>query len=164
LPPILIEAEEVAAEEKQDETQEDADKKKGLNPEKGDDALTKLHAKRDKKAKELNKLLKIVDRTKQRMKTDIANLNHLSSDVLALHQEIEYRKKVLDKKGVVVTNKAAPKQDLEMTGPSSASLNSGGYGAPTPSKPVSEAEVADSAGDDAAPHLEPASYNNSYDV
>jgi len=120
----INEAEEIAEEEKKDEAQEETEKKKGLNPEMGDDALTKLHVKRDKKAKELNKLLKIVDRTKQRMKTDIANLNHLSSDVLALHQEIEYRKKLLEKKGVVVTNKDAPKESLELTGkaPSSAEL------------------------------------------
>jgi len=169
----INEAEEVAEEEKHDEVTDAEEKKKGVNPDKGDDALTKLHVKRDKKAKELNKLLKIVERTKQRMKTDITNLNHLSSDVLALHQEIEYRKKLLNKKGVVVSNKPVQKQDVEMTpAPSSGALvpsggaDSGAYTSPTsPSKPNPDGELESGvqADESSQPHLEPSS-DNSYEA
>jgi len=169
----INEAEEVAEEEKHDEVVDAEEKKKGVNPDKGDDALTKLHVKRDKKAKELNKLLKIVERTKQRMKTDITNLNHLSSDVLALHQEIEYRKKLLNKKGVVVSNKPVQKQDVEMTpAPSSGALvpsggaDSGAYTSPTsPSKPNPDGELESGvqADESSQPHLEPSS-DNSYEA
>jgi len=153
---------------KKDEAQDEKEKKKGLNPDQGDDALTKLHVKRDKKAKELNKLLKIVERTKQRMKTDITNLNHLSSDVLALHQEIEYRKNLLQKKGVVVSNQPKSKQDLEMTARNSSggSVDNGGVGSPTANKyggGDTNEEIEVGVNND-APGLEPASYNNAYEA
>jgi len=51
------------------------------------------------------------------MKTDVANMNHLSSDVLALQQEIEYRNKLLAKKGVVVTNKSQGVETMELQTP-----------------------------------------------
>eukprot|EP00456_Euglypha_rotunda_P055706 TRINITY_DN4542_c0_g2_i10.p1 TRINITY_DN4542_c0_g2~~TRINITY_DN4542_c0_g2_i10.p1 ORF type:complete len:141 (-),score=26.40 TRINITY_DN4542_c0_g2_i10:192-614(-) len=82
----------------------------------GDDALSKLDNRRNKKAKELQKLLKIVDRTKQRMKGDIAAMNTLSGDVMALQQEIEYRKRMLKKKGIVVSNQSKAPEQLELSG------------------------------------------------
>jgi len=83
-----------------------------------DEKMAKLHSRRAKKARDLQKLLKIVDRSKQRMKTDIANLNTLSSDVLALQQEIEYRGQLMTKQGKVVKNEYTQGENLASVPPS----------------------------------------------
>jgi len=83
-----------------------------------DEKMAKLHSRRAKKARDLQKLLKIVDRSKQRMKTDIANLNTLSSDVLALQQEIEYRGVLMTKQGKQVKNEYTQGDNLGSLPPS----------------------------------------------
>jgi hypothetical protein len=89
---------EDALEEQQEEEEEDLEDLKN-NPTLNDPKIKKLIVKRHQKAEELEKKLKEVERNKQRMKVDVTTLNALSSDVLALNSEIEYRKKLLTKGG-----------------------------------------------------------------
>jgi len=112
------EATDVLEKEKKQEQEEAVQKKKGFAEMTDDEKMAKLHSRRAKKARDLQKLLKIVDRSKQRMKTDIANLNTLSSDVLALQQEIEYRGTLMTKQGKQVKNEYTQGDNLGSLPPS----------------------------------------------
>eukprot|EP00808_Paulinella_micropora_P024672 g61735.t1 len=103
----ISDAEEALQEEKAEE-KEDIENVKTI-PGFDDPKIKKLIIKRHQKANELQKMLKIVERTKQRMKVDVQTLNALSSDVLALNSEIEYLKKLIAKGGGSAANENAYK-------------------------------------------------------
>jgi len=99
-------AEELLEKEKNVEKKEKTEQKKGLADMTNDEKMSKLKTKREKRVKDLQKLLKIVERAKQRMKLDMTNLGRLSSEVLALQHEIDYRRK-LEGKGGSVNNQSS---------------------------------------------------------
>eukprot|EP00808_Paulinella_micropora_P031445 g38250.t1 len=103
----ISDAEEALQEEKAEEKEDIEDVK--TIPGFDDPKIKKLIIKRHQKANELQKMLKIVERTKQRMKVDVQTLNALNSDVLALNSEIEYRKKLIAKGGGSAANENAYK-------------------------------------------------------
>jgi len=129
------EAEEALEKEKKQETAEAVEKKKGVADMTDDEKLNKLFTRRNKKAKEMEKLLKIVERSKQRMKTDITSLNNLHSDVLALGQEIEYRKQLMRKQGKTISNQYETPHDLASASGAAVTDDNKDAASSKPSKP-----------------------------